>query len=453
MRESDAAKNEGAIVSVRNAEFAAFKLRGRIDSTESHAAKVQRRMQGTCSRLDSRKSSLSHRNSGISGNQKSISFVDMEEDYTIARQPGELGCPFARKPKQSSALARDTVSRHNLPTPRSSGSRSHRPSFNDPLRPSITNGSAAAEDDSDKEETGPACPIRFLDQHSPEEVAAYFEKHKHELPSSHADCVKRFQTSADSIKELDAKYGSLVTMIQGLGHKHQPMLPDEVAVQDEDTKSARKIKKWAKAVSDEPHTQADEADMTAKETRALSEAVAEERISHFDRPLKEVRVGESPSRPWGVPIPSKYLDRAAEGESSETSEPAAEPPLLSNTQSQPAVAVKSDVPKGKCPFEHGAGSKPVTQVEATNRQMVSSTLPQDQPKVKMISPDQLHEKKQMDAPSDNPSQPLIINHSLAVVSNAVAFDTMTLENRGTLILGYDGETTLRLQSQFYQHGR
>ncbi|KAK3060873.1 hypothetical protein LTR53_019968, partial [Teratosphaeriaceae sp. CCFEE 6253] len=29
------------------------------------------------------------------------------------------------------------------------------------------------------------CPIRFMDQHSPEEVATYFEKHKHELPRSH----------------------------------------------------------------------------------------------------------------------------------------------------------------------------------------------------------------------------------------------------------------------------
>ena len=54
------------------------------------------------------------------------------------------------------------------------------------------------------------CPIRFLDQHSPEEVATYFEKHKHELPRSHEVCVRRYQKNEEQIRKLDAKYGSPV---------------------------------------------------------------------------------------------------------------------------------------------------------------------------------------------------------------------------------------------------
>ena len=54
----------------------------------------------------------------------------------------------------------------------------------------------------------------------------YFEKHKHELPRSHEVCINRFQSNAQSIEELDRKYGDLVSMIQGLGQKHQDYLPE-----------------------------------------------------------------------------------------------------------------------------------------------------------------------------------------------------------------------------------
>ena len=138
------------------------------------------------------------------------------------------------------------------------------------------------------------CPIRYLDQVSPEEVAHYFEKHKHELPRSHEVCVKRYQSNTESIRQLDAKYGNLVTMIQGLGMKHQPLLPakadHEEATQD-DKQINERVERWAETLSGQ--------------VNAHNEATieSEDRTGHFDRPMKEIRVGESPNRPWGIAVP------------------------------------------------------------------------------------------------------------------------------------------------------
>ncbi|KZF24817.1 hypothetical protein L228DRAFT_243543 [Xylona heveae TC161] len=143
------------------------------------------------------------------------------------------------------------------------------------------------------------CPIRFLSQHSPEEVAQYFETHKHELPRSHEICVKRYQTNEQSIRELDAKYGNLVSMIQGLGMKHQPLLPRSPAneLNADKSDSDVMVQKWAKTVASSL-----ENDEPAKVDGP--EAGEEQRESHFDRPMKEIRVGESPSRPWGIAVPA-----------------------------------------------------------------------------------------------------------------------------------------------------
>ncbi|KAL8754920.1 MAG: hypothetical protein Q9199_004003 [Rusavskia elegans] len=152
-------------------------------------------------------------------------------------------------------------------------------------------------------QTGSAskCPIRFLDQHSPEEVAEYFQNHRHEIPRSHEICVKRYQKNEDQIRQLDHKYGSLVSMIQGLGQKHQPMLHTKKG--EEDVSQARtsqdiKVEEWAHEVDGD--------DPKLPEIKSVPEdpdIKAEERTSHFDRPLKEIRVGESPSRPWGISVP------------------------------------------------------------------------------------------------------------------------------------------------------
>lgn len=182
------------------------------------------------------------------------------------------------------------------------------------------------------------CPIRFLDHYSPEEVAAYFENHKHEIPRSHEVCVKRYQSNAESIRQLDAKYGNLVNMIQGLGAKHQPLLPakdEEESSQAFPGKSIEKIKNWAEGVDDTAGEGVDGADQeTVPKTRLDAGTEADNdatehsnlREGRFQRPLREVRVGESPSRPCGVSVPlpynsddQLYTQPAAEGRASQTS--------------------------------------------------------------------------------------------------------------------------------------
>jgi hypothetical protein len=223
----------------------------------------------------------------------------MEKDFTVPGTPGGLRCPFAViGEKGMSFQPTSTNGQHSLITPRSSVSRSpsrrsKRPSFHDPIQAEICGndlGSSAAS----VEGSAPLCPIRFLDQHSPEEVAKYFEKHKHELPRSHELCVKRYQSNEESIRKLDAKYGSLVSMIQGLGIKHQPILQDKVL--DEDP-STDKIDKWTKTIGENV---GQVNDISGEDVNDV-----EDREPRFDRPLKEIRLGESPSRPWGVQVPEE----------------------------------------------------------------------------------------------------------------------------------------------------
>ena len=146
------------------------------------------------------------------------------------------------------------------------------------------------------------CPIRMLDERSPEEIAQFFENHKHEIPRSHEICVRRYQSDSQTIRELDAKYGNLANMIKGLGVKHQPLLPSKEDEDDDDaaidTKSMRKVESWAHNV-DVVHESADMPNVSNTQSSGPDEGQG-----YFDRPLKEVRVGESPSRPWGISVPA-----------------------------------------------------------------------------------------------------------------------------------------------------
>jgi hypothetical protein len=139
------------------------------------------------------------------------------------------------------------------------------------------------------------CPIRYMDQHSPEEVARYFESHKHEIPRSHEICVKRYQRNEEEIRKLDAKYDSLYSLITGLHKRHKGIFAEEKGVVDSlETKrrQSERVETWAKAVTAED-----------VEDTEVSILLDQEREGHFDRPMKEVRVGESPTRPWGIPVP------------------------------------------------------------------------------------------------------------------------------------------------------
>ncbi|KAI8935219.1 hypothetical protein NX059_007808 [Plenodomus lindquistii] len=278
----------------------------------------------------------------------------LERDFTVAGTPSKLGCPFASTTGRRSPLA----------TPRSStsrlsqrGRRSHRASFNDPIRAEICgNDVASATASVAASGSAAVCPIRFMDQHDPEEVAKYFEKHKHELPRSHEVCITRFQSNTESIEQLDRKYGNLVNMIQGLGQKHQAWLPEEpediieeddriVPDDNEDAKADAKVQRWATAVSASLQGGTPPPEDSLPEDPDPDEA----RTARFDRPLKEVRVGESPSRPWGISIPAKYTN--ADSSSSVGSVPTASPQLpIEHGEPTDQTPQKA----GKCPFDHHA---------------------------------------------------------------------------------------------------
>lgn len=277
-------------------------------------------------------------NSRFSARRTSLSTV-LEQDFTVPGKKSSLLCPFA-VPSNAAGLdvnphqsQEGSTLESNRPLTPSDSKDLTRHQSADPIcaalyaetmhspPPSVT-GSAAK------------CPIRYLNQHSPEEVARYFETHKHEIPRSHEVCVKRYQRNEDDIRKLDAKYGNLVSMIQGLGQKHQPMLPtrEEVEAMEIEHSSNRMVENWAKAVS---------ADGEEIEEEVATD-LEEDRESRFDRPLKEIRVGESPSRPWGISVP--IFD----------------PPLEQRTASPPPAPVSvehTSKPVGKCPFGHHKAPK------------------------------------------------------------------------------------------------
>ena len=224
----------------------------------------------------------------------------MEQDFTTKGREGNLQCPFAMK----------SANTHGLPTP---------PTFAvavngteaDPIaaefHPDAHSSSAASATHTNTAK----CPIRFLERHSPEEVAQYFENHKHEIPRSHEICVKRYQKNSDSIRQLDAKYGNLVSMIQGLGVKHKQYFPEDelnavakVAGEVGEGDSGDGVKKWAEDVSHHSDV-APTHNMPPSPVRAKGDELPsdEARTPHFERPLREIRVGESPSRPWGISVP------------------------------------------------------------------------------------------------------------------------------------------------------
>lgn len=210
-----------------------------------------------------------------------------------------LTCPFMPKNPVRVGDSRPTWSPYGSVTPRPDSFASllkDQEATGDPIAAEARNAGASSPPPSINGVTS-KCPIRFLDKHSPEELAEYFSHHKHEIPRSHEICVRRYQSNSESIRQLDAKYANLASLIHDLGLKHQPMLTtkegDGGLVMEKS--SAEKVEEWADNVK-ELSTDADMAD-------TISQSKPDSRVGVFDRPFKEVRVGESPSRPWGIPVP------------------------------------------------------------------------------------------------------------------------------------------------------
>jgi hypothetical protein len=89
-----------------------------------------------------------------------------------------------------------------------------------------------------------------------------------------------------------------------------------------DRQSLEKVERWAENCTENPEVQNDGPVTAASST----DDNVETRTSHFDMPLKEIRVGESPSRPWGISVP--YVEGLASN-SNVVEDEEFESPLLS----------------------------------------------------------------------------------------------------------------------------
>ncbi|KAK2754725.1 hypothetical protein FQN54_006858 [Arachnomyces sp. PD_36] len=218
---------------------------------------------------------------------KAKGMKSLERDFTTNGVQGNLHCPFA-KTTDGKGGADDLAGNKNDACGRD---------YLDPIKAESRQGKSSCPSVSARSSAA-RCPIRYLNQHSPEEVAKYFENHKHEIPRSHAVCVKRYSKDFQGARQLDAKYGSMVNMIQGLGEKHQAFLPSggEEEPSNPNPVPSKRVEQWAEDVNATPPSQ-------GTDQAQDGDNHEEERKSHFDRPLREVRVGESPSRPWGISVP------------------------------------------------------------------------------------------------------------------------------------------------------
>ncbi|KAK5071005.1 hypothetical protein LTS08_000657 [Lithohypha guttulata] len=234
-------------------------------------------------------SSSTPRKCPVSHKQAPPAYEEMEKDFTTQGKPSSLECPFASMTK--AGLLDGEV---------------------DPIAAEF-HAEVLSARSLDEARGCNRCPIRFLDKHSPEEIAQYFEKHKHELPRSHEICVKRYQQNESQIRELDERYGNIVSMIQGLGNKHKQYLTSDQQETSIDAKSAEAVQQWADGV-----------DGDANLTTAPLDP--DQRLSHFNKPLRDVRVGESPTRPWGIHVPMDQ-SKAASAVTSNASKPPSVQPL------------------------------------------------------------------------------------------------------------------------------
>lgn len=252
----------------------------------------------------------------------------LEQDFTVQGKRSALQCPFQKPVEEDvtgSQSAQNVTSSHYDPS--------------DPICAALADGTESSHAATGNGTSAPSkCPIRYLDKHSPEEVARYVEMHKHELPRSHEVCLRRYGRNEQEVRKLDSKYGNIASMIEDLGQLHQSMLPEDEqppGASDADEASNQRVENWANGVNTSTHPDDDEA-MPDDD---------QDRLSHFDRPLKEVRVGESPSRPWGISVPVYESD---DRDMNLLSPPAA--PLK-----MPTPHHLANLPDGgpkKCPFDH-----------------------------------------------------------------------------------------------------
>ncbi|KAI1808297.1 hypothetical protein F4811DRAFT_290791 [Daldinia bambusicola] len=312
--------------SLANTSFVPLPRRKASDSKHQIAVIIREGRRVASSLTATSKSSRSSRDSLPPTTMTTLSTI-LEQDFTVPGKKSNLDCPFS----QRSGEEKQNGEPSNLP-----GKATH--DIEDPI-------CATMSEHPSSQPAASKCPIRYMDQHSPEEIAHYLETHKHELPRSHEVCVRRYQKNEEHIRKLDAKYGNLASMVEGLSRIHQPMLPErDTRPQSEvERTSDDRVVSWAQTVS---ATAADDPEHTPLEHHE-DDLDDLDRQSRFDRPLKEVRVGESPSRPWGISVPVFDSPPGAEGLGRPESPPPAPVQIPSSLPPQVTPAKT-----GKCPFDH-----------------------------------------------------------------------------------------------------
>lgn len=406
------------LVSHQNVDETAF--RAIVDGVKGYKALLR-------SQLGSSSSPNSTTNSCILARGPDPS-VSLEQDFTTNGPQGDLHCPFS---KPRSPRSGSMANGENSDGPKIHVDTCGNPDL-DPIkadleeRRSSTTPSART---SGSRCPVSRCPIRYLDKHSPEEIAEYVERHKHEIPRSHAICVKRYQRDPQNMRQLDAKYGGLINMISGLSAKHQAFLPHQANGKDGETSqsaSTERVEKWAENVDSVNPSTPNENENEQENGHGEDD---NSRKSHFDRPLREVRVGESPSRPWGIHVPLPEQPSASVPFSGSMSGPMSTPAPVGPLETAPGDAPSK--PAGRCPFGHGAPKTkpegPVTKPESPwanwgkplEEKPVDTGAPQPQPQ----------EPQQPEEASSKPD----VNRPAPIVFNGPVFFGYSAEQTATLM--------------------
>lgn len=343
----------------------------------------------------------------------------MEQDFTVEGKKGNLQCPFSVIKEQDESGPNAAGHSHGAdPTPHKSG---------DPIC------AAMFEEATSQPQPASAskCPIRYMDKHSPEEIATYVENHKHQIPRSHEVCIQRYQKNEAQIRKLDAKYGNLVNMIQDLSQLHKPLLPegaDPAQHGDGGRASLERVENWAQGVSTNPPEDPE----TPPEARNMEEDEPEStRESHFDRPLKEVRVGESPSRPWGISVPI-YDEPVLAPQAEEI--PVSPPPVP--VQMPSPVAAETPKPAtgrpSKCPFDHTKFSRGM------------GMAPSPLPKVEEATPSTKPTGQGLDQPGGAPRPTFLGPDAIKPEST----NTPQMVFNGPVFIGYPMEQAIQFMKHF-----
>lgn len=399
----------------------------------------------------------------------------LEKDFTVEGKKGVLACPFSPQPNQDGdgfpndggvervdvsqdpASPASPASPHNPTTPQGLTQRptpTTRPS--DPICAAMLNDQTSA---ATAAAVPPSCPIRYLDKHTPEEIAQYVETHKHSIPRSHEVCVRRYQRNEDQIRKLDAKYGSLVNMVKDLSHLHRPMMPPSKAEQREaDRASNQRVEDWANTVvvGSSPEIGSEPGSEAHDGPDGEAPNVDDDREGHFDRPMRDVRVGESPSRPWGISVP---LEAGSPGLGLQQPEPPSVQGLVQPTE-KPATA-PADTPR-KCPFDHTkmfpGGTKPVVSKTDDNKNKHNDndhSVEKDTGKPSAIPETRL--KPDASPPPWSTAQPTFVNladvPAASGVASASAQDKgdrpqVVFNISGPVFIGYPMEQAMEFMRQF-----